>query len=70
MRDEEFLKEVGGAIEQNKLYDWIAENYTRLTQTQLKELILNLDFAIYTEAPGKEINIEYKMLEELEERLK
>jgi len=51
---EEFLS----SMVQDKSYDWIANNYTRLTKEELKDVVLELLYAIHTTAhTGKEMMI-------------
>lgn len=51
---EEFLK----SMVQDKSYDWIANNYTRLTKEELKDVVLELLYAIHTTAhTGKEMMV-------------
>lgn len=52
------------------LYDYIASNYYKLSKEELKELILNLDYAIYNRF-GKNLylSLENQALEDTIERL-
>ena len=51
---EEFLS----SMVQDKSYDWIANNYTRFTKEELKDVVLELLYAIHTTAhTGKEMMI-------------
>lgn len=70
MSDEQFLQELREAVEGETFYNWVAANYYKFTQVQLKELILNLDYALYKEMGEREFDVEYRMLEETEDRLK
>ena len=64
METMEFLKEIKKAVANNEFYDWITTNYYKLDKEQLKEIILNLDYAIgICGCDSKEI--EESMVEEL-----
>ena len=43
----ELQEELIQAIEEDCLYDWIASNYWKLSKEELKDIILELDYALY-----------------------
>lgn len=52
------------------LYDYVATNYYKMSKEELKELILNLDYAIYDNLNRKEyLNLENQAIEDTIERL-
>ena len=46
------IKEIKNAIENKKLFDWIANNYWRLTKEELKRLCLELEYVRDSEVRG------------------
>lgn len=52
------------------LYEFVANNYTDLTKEQLKELLLNLDYILYSTFDKKTYkDLESKAINETMERL-
>ena len=78
MEDKDFLKELGKIRIDNllnegantSLYEFIANNYNNLTKEQLKELVLNLDYILYSTFSKKTYkDLESKAINETMERL-
>ena len=60
---EKFIK----ALEQDKAYDYIANNYCNYTQDELKDIILELLYGIYTNDTNYMQTYE-SIIEEIKER--
>lgn len=78
MENKEFLKELGkiridnllNGGENTSLYEFVANNYNNLTKEQLKELVLNLDYILYSTFRGQAyLDLENKAIMETKERL-
>lgn len=69
MEEKELLQEISEAVEYGDFYEWVANNYYKLDKEQLKEIILNLDYAIHTEREEDLKRIENKMVDELRDRI-
>lgn len=79
MEDKDFSRELGKIRIDNllnegantSLYEFVANNYNNLTKEQLKELILNLDYILYSTFSKKTYkDLESKAINETMERLK
>lgn len=57
------LKKVLDAIKQDLLYDFVARHYNELTKEELKDLVLELSYALYVHKLSDNV-----ILEELTER--
>lgn len=67
--DKELMNSLKAAIRENKAYDWIANNYYRLSKGDLKDVALEIIYMYYditmTEPTSEE---QEKCIESLEER--
>jgi len=64
---EKLLDEMRAAVKDDKFFDFIANKYYELDKEDLKQIIMEMDWFIYTESPRIQREAEQYMLEALEE---
>lgn len=68
MESKQLVNELMESIENGGLYDYIANNYYKMSKEQLKEIILELDYAIYNRVSNYQ-DFEKQAIEEMKERI-
>ncbi len=52
------------AIEEDRLYDYIANNYYKMSQEDLKDIVLELVYAVYANCDSKQAKQIYSDMEQ------
>jgi len=65
---ETLLKEMKQAVKEDKFFDFISDNYYRMEKEDLKQIIMEMDWFIYTKSPTSQREAEQYVLDVLEDK--
>lgn len=57
-----FLNELEKSINEDRFFDFIANNYCQMSKEELKQIIMELDWFIYTQSPTSQKEAEQYVL--------
>jgi len=64
---ETLLKEMKQAVKEDKFFDFISDNYYRMEKEDLKQIIMEMDWFIYSQSPKTQREAEQYVLNVLED---